>query len=78
MVLELKKEDIGSLFTAFERIDFDSNQSIARGAGLGLSITKKLVELMNGSIKVNSTFGKGTEILITIEQETLEGNKNGL
>lgn len=33
---------------------------------------------MNGSIKVNSTFGKGTEVLITIQQETLEENKNGI
>lgn len=72
----IKKENMSLLFTAFERPDFENTQTIARGADLGLSITKKLVEFMNGNIKVTSSYGKGTEVLITIEQDTLEGGNS--
>ncbi len=40
-----------------------------QGGGLGMSITKLLVELMGGTIKVHSKPGKGTEVVITIELE---------
>jgi PAS domain S-box-containing protein len=39
----------------------------AEGAGLGLSITKKLVELMGGEMHVNSTLGHGSAFWITLE-----------
>ena len=64
----IKKESIPYLFTAFKRIDENENKHI-EGTGLGLSIVKQLVELMNGTISVNSVYTKGTTFIITIPQE---------
>lgn len=53
------------LFTPYERdkIHYTDNNS---GTGLGLVITKSLVEIMNGKITVESEIDKGTEVIISI------------
>jgi len=61
----IKEEDIGKLFGAFEQFDSQRNRD-KKGTGLGLSITKALVELMGGSIGVESVYGEGTSFLIEI------------
>ncbi len=53
----LSEKDITKLFAPFERLDNDSN---IEGAGIGLVITKHLVELMGGSMGVESTPGEGS------------------
>lgn len=63
----IKKESIPHLFTAFKRVDEQNNRYI-EGTGLGLSIVKQLVELMNGTITVNSVYKKGSTFIITIPQ----------
>lgn len=49
----------------FEREQTEVNKNI-QGSGLGLSITKSLTEMMNGSINIESKLNKGTEVTITI------------
>ncbi|MBF0288729.1 MAG: hypothetical protein HQM14_12995 [SAR324 cluster bacterium] len=54
----IDKEDQGRIFKAFEQVD-DSSTRNFDGSGLGLSITKRLIDLMEGQISVQS-LGKGT------------------
>ncbi len=54
------------LFTPFER-ERNTTQSGVSGAGLGLSITKRLVEMMGGSIRVETEEGKGSEFIVDLE-----------
>ena len=46
----------------FERFESRSNGSGHRGAGLGLSIVKSLVELHGGTVMLASTPGRGTRV----------------
>lgn len=64
----IKPDKIDKLFTKFERLDEDRNTTI-EGAGLGLAITKRLVELMNGKIVVQSVFGSGTKFTFYVKQK---------
>ncbi|MBO6195806.1 MAG: response regulator [Bacilli bacterium] len=64
----IKKESISRLFDKFDRLDVERNTTI-EGTGLGLAITKKLVEMMGGTINVNSTFGKGSIFVVNIVQK---------
>ena len=63
----IKAEDTGKLFSAFERFDENKNKNI-EGTGLGLAITSQLVDLMGGSISVNSEYGRGSVFYIKIPQ----------
>lgn len=51
-------EDLSSLFDAF--IQTERGRKSAEGTGLGLTITKKFVQLMGGDIQVSSAVGEGT------------------
>jgi len=64
----IKSEDINKLFTKFERLDIEKN-STTEGTGLGLAITKKLVEMMGGTVNVESSFGKGSMFMVQIPQK---------
>ncbi len=63
----IKKETIPYLFDAFKRVDVEKNRRI-EGTGLGLSIVKQLVELMGGTITVNSVYGEGTTFTAQLPQ----------
>ena len=64
----IKSENINKLFTKFERLDIEKNTT-TEGTGLGLAITKALVDMMGGSINVESQFGKGSLFVIQIPQK---------
>ncbi len=70
----IKKENINKLFTKFERFDLEKNMTI-EGTGLGLAITKKLVELMKGSIVVDSVYGSGSTFTVVIDQKIVNKTK---
>lgn len=59
---------IPHLYSAFKRLDEDTNRGI-EGTGLGLAITKNLLDEMNGTIEVVSELGTGTTFVITIPQK---------
>ena len=66
----IKKSDNAKLFEKFERLD--QEQSDIQGTGLGLVITKKLLDLMGGKISFESEYQKGTTFTINLEQEILD------
>jgi len=61
---------IEELFEDFSRFNTQKNRAIV-GAGLGMSITKQLVELMNGSITVESELYKGSVFTVKIPQKQI-------
>lgn len=64
----IKEEQLSHLFTKFDRLEADKNTSI-EGTGLGLAITKSLVEMLGGTINVESTYGVGSVFSVTIPEE---------
>ena len=63
----IKKEALEKLFATFERIDEKKNRHI-EGSGLGLNITKNLLEMMGSDIHVKSVFGRGSIFSFDLEQ----------
>lgn len=59
----MKQEEIDSIFNEDKRLENNDSEK------LGLIIAKKLLELMNGKIDINSIYGKGTEVSIIIDQK---------
>ncbi len=72
----IKKEVLPVLFDAFARMDQEKNRNI-EGTGLGLSIVKQLVDLMGGSINVDSTYAEGSTFTVTIPQTVVDAQKIG-
>ncbi len=72
----IKKEDMGRLFGSYERLDTVKNHFV-EGTGLGLTITKSLVERMDGILSVNSIYGKGSSFLIRISQRIVDETPMG-
>ncbi len=57
----IRQEDIPRLFDAFEKIDDREHETMkVEGTGLGLSICKSIIDIMGGSIDVDSTYNRGT------------------
>lgn len=67
----IKKEDMGKLFHSFEQLDSKRNRAI-EGTGLGLAITKQLLSLMDGTIEVESEYGKGSVFTFELPQKVME------
>lgn len=63
----IKEEDIKKLFTKFERVDLEQNSTV-EGTGLGLAITKNLLEMMGGTINVESVYNEGSTFTVHLPQ----------
>jgi signal transduction histidine kinase/CheY-like chemotaxis protein/PAS domain-containing protein len=72
-------ENLGQLFYPFYQID-SSNTRKHEGIGLGLSITKQLIEFLGGEINVESEIGKGSrfKFSITFEKQEAENQEKEL
>ena len=67
----IREEDLNKIFEDFRQVDSKRNRSV-EGTGLGLAIVKHLVELMGGVIRVESVYGQGTAVTITIPQKIVD------
>jgi signal transduction histidine kinase len=72
MVFTVEDEGVGipkdQQWKVFERFESRSHGSGHRGAGLGLSIVKKLVELHGGTISLESEPGHGTRVTVRLPE----------
>ncbi len=62
----IKNEDLDKLFKPFMQLGTGDG-----GTGLGLALTKRLVELHGGSIWIDSTYGSGTEVVVYLPNRPL-------
>lgn len=65
----MKKEQLNNIFAPFTQADGSTSREFG-GTGLGLTIVKQLVELMDGSISVHSEYQVGTRFDVTIKLAT--------
>lgn len=73
----IREEDMDKLFKSFQRLEEKRNRNV-EGTGLGLNLTKRLVDLMGGTISVDSVYGKGSTFVVmlpqTVKNSTPMGN----
>ncbi|MBO6137796.1 MAG: response regulator [Lachnospiraceae bacterium] len=66
----IKEEDLKKLYSPFERIEEERNRTI-EGTGLGMSIVKQLLSLMDSSLQVDSVYGEGSDFYFTVSQRVV-------
>ena len=69
--LGMSPEFLERLFDPFEREESDATKRI-EGTGLGMAITKNVVDMMGGSIEVESTPGEGSTFIMTVPLQPLD------
>ncbi|MCR4745949.1 MAG: response regulator [Lachnospiraceae bacterium] len=72
----IKEEDIENLFSPYKRIDQQRNKKI-EGTGLGMSITKNLLDIMGSKLEVSSVYGEGSDFSFAILQPVRSIEKIG-
>ena len=72
----MKEEDLSKLFSPFTRIEESRNRSI-EGTGLGMSIVKQLLALMDSNLEVKSVYGEGSQFSFEIKQRVISWEPMG-
>ncbi len=67
----IKQEDLARLFQSFQQLDSKRNRNI-EGTGLGLVISRQLLTLMNGEIRVESQYEKGSAFSFSLPQTVVD------
>ena len=68
-------ENLVRIFEPFDRLGAENSE--IEGTGIGMAISKKLIELMNGNIEVDSTLGKGSQFSVSLPYCHTVGINNG-
>jgi CheY-like chemotaxis protein len=68
----ISPEQQAHLFTSFQQAENDTARKFG-GTGLGIDISKRLVEMMGGSVRIESELGKGATFLFTVRMRRGEG-----
>lgn len=72
----IKEEDLQKLYSPFERIEEIRNRTV-EGTGLGMSIVKRLLAMMDSKLEVQSEYGKGSEFAFEIKQQVVSWEEIG-
>lgn len=67
----IKPEDMDALFETYKRVEESRNRNI-EGTGLGMSITIKLLKLMDSHLMVESTYGEGSVFYFDLRQKIMD------
>lgn len=67
----MSEEFLSHIYEEFSR-EQTSTVSATQGTGLGMAITKKLVDLLGGTISIESTLGEGTKTTIRLDMEAVD------
>ena len=73
----MEPEFVKTIFDPFTRVK-SSTVSGIQGTGLGMAITKNIIDMMGGTIQINSEPGKGTETVVTFDFKLQEGPKEAV
>ncbi|MCR5590758.1 MAG: response regulator [Lachnospiraceae bacterium] len=73
----IREEDMDKLFMAYERLEEEKNSGI-QGTGLGLDISRRFAELMDGSLTCESVYGEGSEFMLSVKQKIADRTPIGV
>ena len=69
----MTKEQVDKLFEEYSRFNAEANRT-TEGTGLGMSITRSLLNMMNGEIAIESEVNKGSVFTVSIPQKKVNGH----
>ncbi|MCR5268436.1 MAG: response regulator [Lachnospiraceae bacterium] len=72
----MKKEEIKNIFSPYERFDEQSNRT-TEGSGLGMSISKQLLTMMDSDMQVESVYGAGSTFSFLVVQKVVDATPIG-
>ena len=73
----IKESDFDKLFVKFNKINQDAEISSINSTGLGLAITKELIDLLDGEISFESNYGVGTKFIVSLNNKIINYDKIG-
>jgi signal transduction histidine kinase len=62
----IPEDQFEAIFEAYRQLDGTASPSKIKGTGLGLAITRHLIRLMGGTIRLQSTLGKGSTFTVEL------------